>query len=178
MAQAVGYREREESLRHAANRAYGGENLQALAAESVEELRALRRAQVDSALSHPGVQLVVQGDALGYIGMCGIDPQNLLQVDEGVLLHTRWLVACAGGALRAEFNAPVVFDQGKVTLRAVVGAADEVEVTIDGEPLEFVDARSEGAAEVRVDAPGVTLQAARADIEVEETVLTIRPVRN
>lgn len=116
------------------------------------------------------------GDALGYIGVCGNDPQNLLQADEGVLFHTRWFVACAGSALRAEFNTSVVQDQAKDRLEAIVGSPGDVKITLGGAPFEFADARVEGASDVRVEAPGVTLSAPRAEIEISGTVLLIRPL--
>src|SRR5436190_1559693 len=56
-----------------------------------------------------------------YLGMCGLDPQNLLQVEPGVVLHTRWLQACAGD-FQATFNTPVLQDGNTQTLRAVIGA--------------------------------------------------------
>jgi hypothetical protein len=177
LAEVVGFWERQRAWQAEAYLDHGGPELAALAARSVNEHRELRRAQVEDALAQPGVRLVILGDALGYIGMCGIDPQNLLQVDEGVLLHTRWFVACAGSELHAEFTTPVLQDQANSRLEAVVGSTGEVKVTVGGEPLEFGDGRMEGASDVRVEAPGVTLSAPLADIEMEGTVLTIRPLR-
>jgi hypothetical protein len=177
LAEVVGFWERQRAWQVEAYFEHGGPELAALAERSVNAHRELRRAQVDEALAQPGVRLVILGDALGYIGMCGIDPQNLLQVDEGVLFHNRWFVACAGSALRAEFTAPVVQDQATGKLEAVVGSTDDVKVTIGGEPLAFGDGRTERASDVRVEAPGVTFSAPLADIEIEGTVLTIRPLR-
>jgi hypothetical protein len=54
---------------------------------------------------------------------------------------------------------------------------EEVIVTVGGEPLAFGDGRTDRAAELRVEAPGVTLHAPLADIEIEGTVLRIRPLR-
>jgi hypothetical protein len=177
LAEVVGFWARQRAWELEAYMDHGGFELTELAERSVNEHRELRRTQVEEALAQPGVRLVVLGDALGYIGMCGIDPQNLLQVDEGVLFHTRWFVACAGGALRAEFNTPVVQDQAGVTLEAVVGSMEEVVITVGGEPLEFGDTRIEKASDLRVESPGVTLSAPLAEIEVEGTVLRIRPLR-
>jgi hypothetical protein len=174
LAEVVGFWERQRAWQLEAYRDHGGAEL---AERSVIEHRALRRTQVEEALAEPGVRLVVLGDGLGYVGICGIDPQNLLQVDEGVLLHSRWFVACAGSALQAEFTTPVVHDQAKARLEAVVGTTDDVKVTVGGEPLEFADVRVERASEVRVEAPGVTLSAPLAELEIEGTVLTVRPLR-
>jgi hypothetical protein len=176
LAEVVGFWERQRAWQAEAYLEHGGAELSALAERSVNEHRALRRAQVEEALSRPGVRLVILGDALGYIGVCGIDPQNLLQVREGMLFHTRWFVACAGSELRAEFTTPVVQDQANRRLVAVVGSVDDVKVTVGGEPLEFGDGRVESASDVRVEAPGVTLHAPLAEVEIEGTVLTIRPL--
>ncbi|UCC71932.1 MAG: hypothetical protein JSV86_16405 [Gemmatimonadota bacterium] len=177
LAEVVGFWTRQRAWELEAYMEHGGAELGELAERSVDAHRQLRRAQADSALSRPGLRLVISGEALGYIGMCGIDPQNLLQVDAGVLLHTRWFVACASSALHAEFTAPVVHDQLRGTLEAVVGSPSEVKVSVGGEPFELADGSIEGAADVLVEAPGVTLHAPLADIEVEGTVLTIRPLR-
>jgi hypothetical protein len=177
LAEVVGFWARQRAWELEAYMDHDGPELVELAERSVNEHRALRRAQVDEALARPGVRLVILGDALGHIGMCGIDPQNLLQADAGVLFHRRWFVACAGSALRAEFTTPVVQDQANATLEAVVGSMDEVIVTVGGEPLEFGDGRTDRATEVQVEAPGVTLRAPLADIEIEGTVLRIRPLR-
>ncbi len=176
LAEVVGFWERQRAWQAEAYLEHGGAELSELAERSVSEHRALRRAQVEEALSRPGVRLVILGDALGYIGTCGIDPQNLLQADEGVLLHTRWFVACAGSALRAEFNTSVVQDQAKDRVEAIVGAPDDVKITLGGAPFELADGRVEEASDVRVEAPGVILSAPRAEIEIEGTVLQIRPL--
>ncbi|HSG80910.1 MAG TPA: hypothetical protein VLC48_01565, partial [Gemmatimonadota bacterium] len=150
------------------------------AMESVEAMRARLKARVDSALARPGVRVVISAEGLGgYIGLCGIDPQNLLQVDDGVLFHTRWLRPCAGTALQGEFNMPVVQDQNAGTLEAVIGDRDEVRLTIGGQVVRLGGSeRIAGAADVEVESPGLTMRAARADIEIDGERLTIRPQRN
>ena len=57
--------------------------------------------------------------------LCGIDPQNLLQVDSAVLLHTRWVKLCGPG-FTAEFISAAVQDRDAGTFTSVVGAADSV----------------------------------------------------
>jgi len=84
------------------------------------------------------------------IGSCGIDPQNLLQVQPGVLLHTRWFQACSGDLLQATFNTPVV--QERSTLRSVVGADSTVKV---------VDS---GNGSVQIESPLVSLRAKNATV--------------
>jgi hypothetical protein len=96
-----------------------------------------------------------------FLGLCGIDPQNLLQVEPGILLHTRWLRACAGDALQATFNTPVVQDQNAQVMRAVVGADSSVKV-------------SEAQGGVRVESPLVTLSAPKAEVSRDGRVLTVR----
>src|SRR5439155_26601381 len=128
LADASGYRSQELALRRQAESTFAIKKLRAAADSGVGRLRAYRRAQVDSVLNAPGVQLVVTVEGR-YLGLCGIDPQNLLQVEPGVLLHTRWLRACAGDALEATFNTPVVQDRTAQVLRAVVGADSSVKVT-------------------------------------------------
>jgi len=58
--------------------------------------------QRDSILTAPGLEVVIDASAVGGMAMCGIDPQNLLQVGHGVLLHRRWVRPCAGGARLAD----------------------------------------------------------------------------
>jgi hypothetical protein len=90
-----------------------------------------------------------------------MDPQNLLQVEPGVLLHTRWLQACAGD-FQATFNTPVVQDQKAQTLRAIVGPDSAVVVTPGAD------------GGVRVESPLVSLRAAKAEVSRDGRVLTIK----
>ena len=163
LADASGYRAGENALRRQAESTFVMRALRTSADSGVASLRAVRRAQVDSALAAPGVQLVVSLEGGGRsIGSCGIDPQNLLQVEPGVLLHTRWFQACTSDVLQATFNTPVV--QTRSTLRAVVGADSTVKVT-DG---------PDGA--VHVESPLVSLRARNASVAREGggRVLTIK----
>jgi len=160
LADASGYRSQEFALRRQAESTFVIAKLRTAADSGVAGLRAFRRAQVDSVLAAPGVQLVVIVE--GRLGMCGIDPQNLLQVEPGVLLHTRWLQACAGDAFQATFNTPVVQDHAAQTLRAVVGADSTVQVTTGA------------AGDVRIESPLVSLRAAKADVSRDGRVLTVK----
>ncbi|MFN2572582.1 MAG: hypothetical protein ABR537_13385 [Gemmatimonadales bacterium] len=159
LADASGYRAEELTLRRQAETRFVMRALRAQADSGVAGLRAIRRAQVDSILAAPGVQLVVTVQGR-YLGLCGIDPQNLLQVEPGVLLHTRWLQACAGDALQVTFNTPVVQESGSQTLRAVVGADSTVKVTTD-------------SGNVRVESPLVSLRAPKAEVSRDGRVLTV-----
>ena len=161
LADASGYRASEQALRRQAESTFVMRTLRAAADSGVRSLRAFRRAQVDSVLAAPGVQLVVTIEGRS-IGLCGIDPQNLLQVEPGVLLHTRWVQACAGDALQATFNTPLVQDRNAQTLRAVVGADSTVKVTPGGD------------GSVQVESPLVSLRAAKADVSRDGRVLTVK----
>jgi hypothetical protein len=160
LAAALGYRAAETALRRQAEATFKMKALRSAADSGVTGLRAFRRAQVDSLLGAPGVQLVVTVEGRS-IGLCGIDPQNLLQVAPGVLLHTRWVVACAGDALNATFNTPVVHDRNTQTLRAVVGADSTVQVTND-------------AGGVRIESPVVSLRAKNAEVSRDGRVLNVK----
>jgi hypothetical protein len=177
LARLSGYRDRENALRDKALGAFGAEALKASAVELIAALRDSLKSRVDRALSRPGVQVVILADGVGRIGLCGIDPQNLLQVDQGVLLHTRWLRPCAGSALEGEFNTPVVHDRNAGTMRAVIGEPQAVMVTVGGEVVALGGERSMNAArDVEVESPGLTLRCSRADVEIEGLVLRIRPL--
>jgi hypothetical protein len=160
LADASGYRSQELALRREAESRFAIAKLRTVADSGVDRLRAARKAQVDSILAAPGVQLVVSVEGR-YLGLCGIDPQNLLQVEPGVLLHTRWLQVCAGD-FQATFNTPVVQDRTAQLLRAVVGADSTVKVTVSAE------------GDVRVESPLVTLHAAKADVSRDGRVLTVK----
>ncbi len=141
---------------------------------SVAHLRAFRRTQVDSLLGAPGVLLVMTLKGRP-VGLCGIDPQNLLQVDQGILLHTRWVQPCAGDALQATFNTPVVQDRNTGTLRAVVGPDSTLRLTVAGQVTELRDSsRLENAVDVRLESPLFSLRAAKADMSREGRVLTVK----
>jgi len=160
LAEASGYRDQELGLRRQAESTFVIATLRRSADSGVAGLRAYRRAQVDSVLAAPGVQLVVTVEGR-YLGLCGIDPQNLLQVEPGVLLHTRWLQACAGD-FQATFNTPVVQDRNAQSLRAVVGADSTVTVTVGAQ------------GDVRIESPLVSLRAAKADVSRDGRVLTVK----
>ncbi|HEX2210763.1 MAG TPA: hypothetical protein VHG93_23980, partial [Longimicrobium sp.] len=138
------------------------------------ERRAARAARVDSVLAAPGVLVRIVPHRLNRaMDYCGFDPQNLLMVAEDRFLHTRWLRACAPGVVEAEFNTPVV--QDGVVLTAVAGP--EVRITVRGVAVEL-DAcdRLAGAEEVRIESDGVTLTAARADVERDGRTIIIHPL--
>jgi hypothetical protein len=160
LADAAGYRSQETALRRQAESTFVMGKLRVAADSGVAELRAFRRAQVDTVLNAPGVQLVVSVEGR-FLGLCGIDPQNLLQVEPGVLLHTRWLRACAGD-FQATFNTPVVQDRNGQILRAVVGADSTVKVTTGAQ------------GNVQIESPLVSLHADKAEVSRDGRVLTVK----
>jgi hypothetical protein len=177
LAEASGYREREREL---VARAAGVVDTAALARDArsaIARLRTLRRRQVDSILTRPGLTLVLRSDSLagGRFGLCGIDPQNLLQVDAGLLLHTRWVRVCAGG-LTAELATATVQDRSAGTFTAVVGAEDSVRITVGGDPVALREGQALLAADLEIVAPGATLRAARAAIRRAGRSLIIAPL--
>src|SRR2546427_1203522 len=161
LADASGYRTQELARRRQAESTFVMARLRSSADSGVAGLRAFRRAQVDTVLAAPGVKLVVTVEGR-YLGLCGIDPQNLLQVEPGVLLHTRWVQACAGDVFQATFNTPVLQDRNAQVLKAVVGADSSVRVTTGAQ------------GDVQIESPLVSLRAAKAEVARDGRVLTVK----
>jgi hypothetical protein len=177
LAEASGYRTAERALLARAARAVDTAALGRSARAAIARLRALRRAQVDSVLAQPGVTIVLRADSLPgrSFGLCGIDPQNLLQVDATLLLHTRWVRPCASG-VSAEFTTATVQDRAAGTFTAVAGPDDSVKVSAGGRSVALHNGEAVAAAtDVRVESPGLTLQAARAALVRRGWVLEIFP---
>ncbi len=131
--------------------------------------------QRDSILTAPGLEVVIDASAVGGMAMCGIDPQNLLQVGHGVLLHRRWVRPCAGGALQAEFTTPVVQDQQANTVSAVIGDDTAARWSTGGQPLALPDgARLADARDLRLEAALATVHAAHAAVERIGRRVTVR----
>lgn len=169
LARAVGGTGDEAAARGEAERRFDRARLLALADSALGALRARRQRQADSLMGRPGVRVEI----VGRVGSCGFDPQNMLQTGRGAVLHTRWLHICDGARLDGEFNAPV-FEHAD-TLTAVIGAESDVRVTARGAPVTLGDGASvPGVEEVRIEAPGLTLRVARADLERSGVVLRLR----
>ena len=177
LAEASGYRDPERALLASAARAVDTAALGGAARTAVAGLRALRRAQADSVLARPGVTVLLRADSLpgARFGLCGIDPQNLLQVDAGVLLHTRWVRACGPG-LTAEFTAAAVQDRRAGTFAAVIGPEDSVRVTAGGQAAALADGQTATWRDLKVEAPGVTLTATRALVRRRGATLEVVPL--
>lgn len=176
LAHAVGYLDAETALREEAARRFGGDALAAGARIAVDRLRAQRRAQVDSLLRNAGLIVEIAAERLPRVGLCGIDPQNVLQVEPGVFLHTRWVQPCAGSAFRAEFNAPVVEERDPPTLRAAVSDTTPPTVSAGGSPLTIVEGQGvDGVRDLVIEHPEFTVRTARADIRMEGRRILVRP---
>jgi len=150
-----------------------------IARTGIARLRALRAAQVDSALARPGILLELSASQLPAkdFRSCSFDPQNLLQVTATMQLHARTWQPCAGAALVAEFNVPAVHDRTAGTIRAVIGTDDEVKVTVGGAPVALADGQTLSAAsDVKVEAPRASVQSARANIARSGRILLITPL--
>jgi hypothetical protein len=150
-----------------------------IARAGIERLRALRAAQVDSALARPGILLELSATRLPSkdFGSCSFDPQNLFQVTETMQLHGRTWRPCSGAALVAEFNVPAVHDRTAGTIRAVIGTEEEVKITIGGQPVTITDGQTLSAAkDVKVEAPRASVQSATASVSRSGRVLRITPL--
>lgn len=174
LERAVGAREANDALAAAAGERMRIAELRRRAERTIAERRALRAARVDSVLAAPGVVLrIVPHRMERGLDYCGFDPMNLLAVSEDRFLHTRWLRACAPGQVEAEFNTPAV--QDGVVLTAVAGP--EVRITVGGVAIELGECdRLAGAEQVRIESAGVTMTAARADVEREGRTIVVHPL--
>ena len=146
---------------------------------SVDSLRARRRAQMDSVLSGPGLRLVLDPSVLGAgsFQWCGFDPQNTLQVDAGVLLHARMLTVCLPGG-RAEFQRPVIERRQSGEMLTMVAVTAALRLTTAAGPLTLPpDGASVEVTSLRLDAPTVTITAARATLTRSGPELRVRPRR-
>jgi hypothetical protein len=177
LAQETGYHADEAAHRQSAMAMFDPAARRTRAQEITAALKRNRRRLVDSLLERSGVLVELDGSALPgrFIGHCGFDPINTLQVGDGTLLHTRWLALCAGGnRWRGEFNTPVLQAEEFTTLRAVIGAESEVRVTLAGAAVALADlTRMPDARDVAIESPGLTLRLSRAGLERNGRVLRV-----
>ena len=172
LAVVSGYADRGTRLRQQARARFVWPALTRQAAGAIAGLQATRRAQVDSALAAPGTLVVIEAAAIGGVGMCGMDPQNMLQAGPGLLLHRRWVRLCAGAALQSEFTTPVVQDDSANTIRAVLG--DSIQWTAAGQALAVPDgARLAGLTNLELHTAAADLKAAHASVARAGRVVTI-----
>ena len=154
------------------------EGLRRDASASIEQLKAARRAKVDSLLAQPGVRLVLAADSLPgkRFNFCGYDPQNLLQVDAAVRIQMRWWKPCAGGTTYAEFNVASVYDEDAGTVSAVIGEDGDVRLTSNGQPVLLHDGDILRDVRVfRLESPRASIQAVRVDLTRRGNTITVYP---
>jgi hypothetical protein len=175
IARASGALASEQEARKRAEAQQDMGALQRAAGSQLNKLQALRSTQIDSIMSRPGVQLIVDMSALPNrdIGWCGIDPQNLLQASPRILLHTRWLRACSGRALDAELNTPAIQDRDAAELKAVIDP--NVAITAGGQSVTLEEARTVELADVRVLARDFNGRFERAELTRTGNRLRIKP---
>ena len=151
--------------------------LRTAAERAVGTLDARRRAQRDSVLAAPGVTLVIDpapphGKRLDW---CSFDPQNVLMMASGELLHTRMLHVCGTG-IQVQFDQAVVEDStGR--LRSVIGPGPPaLRVTAGGVAFTppSID-RPMAVTDLRIEGPGVNLSAKRAWVSRRGTELRVTP---
>jgi hypothetical protein len=147
------------------------------AERAVAVLDARRRAQRDSVLAVPGITLVINpspppGKRLDW---CSFDPQNVLMMASGELLHSRMLQVCGPG-VRVQFDQAVVEDRNTGALRSVIGAAPALRMTAGG--IAFAPPTDGAAMEVtdlRIEGPAVIVTARRAAVSRRGAELRVTP---
>jgi hypothetical protein len=179
LAEATGYRGAETVDRRSAERLRARlASVRTDAERAVAALDARRRAQRDSVLGEPGVTLVINpvpspGKRLDW---CAFDPQNVLMMASGELLHTRMLQVCAAG-VRVQFDQAVVEDRTTGKLRSVIGAGPPaLRMTAGG--VAFSPATNGAAVDVtdlRIEGPRVTVTARRAAVARRGAELQVTP---
>jgi hypothetical protein len=144
---------------------------------AVAALRARRGAQADSVMRRPGERIVVEATGLRarHFFYCGFDPQNLLQVGDGRMLHARFVVLCGGDSVAVTFQQPALEDRATGAYQTVIADPATIVVTAGGAPLAIPDTGTVDAAGVRIEAPGFTLQAPHASLARRAGELRVAP---
>jgi hypothetical protein len=141
----------------------------------VASLVALRKRQVDSVLSAPGVLVEISAHELPSqdFNACGFDPQNHLQVSPTVQMQTRWWRPCTGG-MSSEFAVPSVHDDATGTVRAVVGQLSDLKLTVAGKVVTLADGLElDRASDVHLVAPRANVDAKAARVSFDGRTLRI-----
>ena len=147
------------------------------AEQRVARLRALRRAQVDSALSGSGILVEISAERSGgSLNLCGFDPLNAQQAGRDSVLHARYLSVCREGEYTAEWNTAVA-QFGNARVAGLIGPEGEVQLSVDGrEHALRPGERLSDAHDVRITSVAFTLQATRADVERIGNTLRVTPI--
>jgi hypothetical protein len=171
LGEAISYRASEMADIAQAKQMHSGA---AVAREAVTRVASLRRrvnARADSLLAVPGELVTIDRSRL-QLNSCGFDPQNMLQLGDGAILHTRWLHMCGADA-DLVFNAAIVQEASR--LRSVIGDAAAVRITAEGAELTVGDSPRE-VKSLKLESPGLTAGFGRAIIQRTGSVLTITPL--
>jgi hypothetical protein len=147
------------------------------AERAVASLRTRRQAQADSVLRLSGAPLVVEASGVpgGRFFYCGFDPQNLLQVGDGRMLHARFVVLCGGDSVSVSFEQPAVEDRRTGEYQTVIADGDSLVITAGGAPLAVPDTGRIEATELRIEAKRFTLRAPHATVTRRDGALRIAP---
>jgi hypothetical protein len=144
-------------------RSYDVSAMQSDAESRVKQLQAGVRNRADSLMHVPGIKVVLDGSQTG-IGKCRFDPQNMLQLGGGSILHTRWVTFCAHG-INLEFNTPVV--QSPTSVQAVIrstGAGADPGITNNGAAIPSSAFGPTDMANIKFDNSSITGTIARARV--------------
>jgi hypothetical protein len=154
-----------------------GRTVRPEAEQAVTALRARRRAQADSVMQRPGERIVVEASGLrGHrFNYCGFDPQNLLQVGDGRMLHARFVALCGGDSVSVSFDQPTLEDRGTGSYQTVITDSAAIVVTAGGAPLTIPDTGTIAAVSLRIEAPGFTLTAPHAALMRRGSELRVAP---
>jgi hypothetical protein len=180
LAAVTGYRERERLGSRTLRRIESDlARLRRDAERATASLDAPRRAQRDSILARPGLQLIIDPSRLPgrRFDWCFFDPQNVLQTAGGDLLHMRMLRVCAGGSVEVQLNQPVVEDRWTGILKAVVGDVEVLKLTASGTPVSLpTDGATIDLSDLRLEGPTLTLVASRATLSRQGNELRVMPM--
>ena len=175
LAEATGLDDARRTAFHAAISRHDTSSSAKDASTRVVSLIALRKHQVDSVLSAPGILVELSaGELPGRdFNACGFDPQNHLQVSPTVQMQTRWWRPCAAG-VTSEFAVPSVHDDETGTVRAVVGPLSAVKLTVAGKSVTLTDdLRLDHATDLRLDTPRASVDAKAAKVSFDGRTLRI-----
>jgi hypothetical protein len=167
LAAASDYRGRDALGRRSAELIEARRAVLTTAAErAVAALDARRRAQRDSVLAQPGLRLVVDASALAArpLNWCFFDPQNVLSMASGELLHTRMLRLCSG-QVDVQLDQAAVEDRRTGVVQTVVGDANALKVTAGGAPISLPpEGGSLEVSNLRIEGPTFKVVAPRATV--------------
>lgn len=176
LAESSGLEDSQRAAFRSALARYDSTRTAQQAAERIASLQRRRMRQADSVLAAPGLLLVVRADSLPTrnFNMCGMDPQNLLQVTDRVRLQMRWWRPCSGGPTYVDVNVPSVHDAERGTISAVIGE-EGVSMTSNGSPVALPgDGQTlRNLTTFRLAAPRVSVEAVRADVERSGRTLVV-----